>query len=510
MKKLILKLIVFNFLLLFNGSVGMNRAFVTHAAANDMVDFNGDGFSDSVFFGPSNGSGPTLTIIYGQAGTLMDAETDVIYESDVSNETNGLSGILAPGNFNGDGYTDLAIGAFSARIGDLTNAGEIHILYGSFEGLSVDHQETLSQAMNTVQGVAEASDLFGSELVAGDFNGDGFDDLAAGTPHEDNEALNMEQSGAVHIFYGNLFGLRTDNELLITLDNPAVAADIHEWNMFGNTLEAADFNGDGIDDLAAAAPGYGFDPEIGYPTRQGMVMVFGGTNDGLSLASGTMWRQGFDGIQGAYETGDSFGVGLTSGDFDQNGVADLAVGSKETIDYDGAVIYGAGAVNIIYGYLITNGLSSAGNQMFHHGQADVWGEPMIGANFGLYMETADFNGDGADDLLVVADDYDVVDRQNAITGVVHVFHSNGNVLSTANQQVWLGEMLLGSGTQHDEFGVYTQFAADFNQDGFGDVALYSFNFPGYYRLIHILYGTNTGLSALNTHVCQQVNAIYEC
>jgi hypothetical protein len=68
------------------------------------------------------------------------------------------------GDFNGDGFADLAIGVPGEDIGTLTNAGAVNILYGSAAGLTAAGNQLFSQATPGVEGVAEVDDRFGSGL----------------------------------------------------------------------------------------------------------------------------------------------------------------------------------------------------------------------------------------------------------------------------------------------------------------------------------------------------------
>jgi hypothetical protein len=52
-----------------------------------------------------------------------------------------------------------------------------------------------------VEGAPEDDDFFGVSLAAGDFNGDGMDDLAIGVPLEDIEPGTIENAGAVNVLY---------------------------------------------------------------------------------------------------------------------------------------------------------------------------------------------------------------------------------------------------------------------------------------------------------------------
>jgi FG-GAP repeat len=87
-------------------------------------------------------------------------------------------------DFNGDGAADLAIGA----PGENSASGVVHVLYGSGTGLTATGSQLWSQDSPGIAGGAEAGDIFGFALAAGDFNGDSRADLAIGAPGENNFA----------------------------------------------------------------------------------------------------------------------------------------------------------------------------------------------------------------------------------------------------------------------------------------------------------------------------------
>ena len=111
---------------------------------------------------------------------------------------------VAAGDFNGDGYRDLAIGVPGQEVGTVIGtegAGSVHVVYGTAAGLTSDGDQYWTQDSDGIAGAAETNDLFGEALAAGDFNGDGFDDLVIGVRWEDIGTV--EEAGAVHVIYGS-------------------------------------------------------------------------------------------------------------------------------------------------------------------------------------------------------------------------------------------------------------------------------------------------------------------
>jgi FG-GAP repeat len=105
---------------------------------------------------------------------------------------------MATGDFNGDGFGDLALG-FTGIDGLTPTSGNVLILNGSRTGLITNNPQRIQQGSDGISGTPSNLDFFGASLAAGDFNGDGVDDLAVGVPGENFLA---EERGAVHLIYG--------------------------------------------------------------------------------------------------------------------------------------------------------------------------------------------------------------------------------------------------------------------------------------------------------------------
>jgi hypothetical protein len=107
---------------------------------------------------------------------------------------------LTAGDFNGDGYDDLAIGVPNEDYPNtVPDSGGVNVLYGTPSGLDSDGSQFWSQDSPGILGSAEAFDYFGYSLTAGDFNGDGHDDLAIGVPEESIGSI--PDAGGVNVLY---------------------------------------------------------------------------------------------------------------------------------------------------------------------------------------------------------------------------------------------------------------------------------------------------------------------
>ncbi|RME83115.1 MAG: hypothetical protein D6775_09035 [Caldilineae bacterium] len=350
-------------------------------------DFNGDGYDDLAVGIPgedigSEESGFTvdagaMMVLYGSAEGLTAAGTVWSQAEGVeADDRYGLS--LAAGDFDNDGYDDLAVGIPLEDVGSVTDAGAVQIYYGSHSGLRRRIDKGIfgdfwHQDRSGIADTADEGDRFGQVLTVGDFDGDGYDDLAIGVPWEDVGSITW--CGAVNVLYGSKDGITGSGSDYWHQDVGTVGSLCEKHDRFGYALAAADFDGDGYDDLAVGVPYEGWnDPDTG------IVQILYGSAGGLTDAGNQLWRQGLSGILGTEEAGQHYGYALAAGDFDGNGYADLAIGiPDETIN----TIRTAGAVNVLYG--AESGLTATGNQFWYQGSSGLPGTAEDGDRFGSVL-----------------------------------------------------------------------------------------------------------------------------
>lgn len=434
-------------------------------------------------------------------GVAVQNTAGVGYKSD------GFRYLVPPpitSDLNNDGIADLAVSAPLADIGG-RNAGAVFVFFGSL-GNQPDTMAT--NAAITVVGEA-ASGRFGTSVLTGDINGDGFDDLAVGATLDSSNGAN---NGAVYIFHGPLdagiigamqadvvltgetghtgdqFGaslglgdlddngtqdlvvgaLREDARGMLT-DAGAVyvwfdagtlqseAAEeantkivgIDAGDELGNMVAVADVNADGIDDLLAAA--HLHDPPLPVPKRHdaGAVFVFlgGRIGDGVVTDADVA-----DIRLTGEEPGDEFGMGLAAGDIDGDGIKDVMVGAprNDGLGFDVGRVY------------LFHGGEDLANAYALDADALFSGQPS-NDNFGESLTCGDTNGDGRDDMVVGAPRASHGAIRNGRSFVFLGSDTMGDAVASQADHIQTGEPV-----SHEAFGSCTK-VADWNRDGMADM-----------------------------------------
>lgn len=275
------------------------------------LDFNDDGYQDLVASAPAadyaGTSSGRIYIYYGGPGADMVA--DLIIDGSASSFFG--KALASAGDFNGDGVEDLLVGAPFYDV-PATSAGAAYLYYG---GQSPD------VGVDVVFAGEVASDYFGIAVAGGgDFNNDGWGDIAVGAYKADWDSFS--DAGKLYVYYGGPGGDTTADQLL---------AGEADGERFGYAVTMGDFTGDGVDDIAVGA--YSFD---GTEVNQGRIYVFNGNATPDAVPDHT--------ITGVYG-GDKFGWSLAGGLINNDAYTDIVMGT------DGYVIsnFSAGRVYVFDG-----------------------------------------------------------------------------------------------------------------------------------------------------------------
>ncbi len=180
-----------------------------------------------------------LRVLYGSAdsitgrgaGYFSEATPGLLANHPEDSVEFAFGEVVVSGDFNGDGYGDIA----TSDPGEQANRGAVHILYGSSGGINLDGNQHLNQSTPALVGDGpNAEDYLGRSLGGGDFNADGYFDLAVG---EVQHADPCERGGAVHVLYGSATGVDESVGQFLTQDTPGIAGDGSQpCDEFGSAL----------------------------------------------------------------------------------------------------------------------------------------------------------------------------------------------------------------------------------------------------------------------------------
>lgn len=381
-------------------------------SAPALADFNGDGLWDWAAGAPGRtvegviGAGAVL-VSYGGAHEKELWAQDRTPLLDPLESDDEFGSTLAVGDFDNDGFSDLAIAHPSEDVGDTVDAGAVTVLFGDSNGLTPEGALMLTYQTGD-QSPAEF-DRFGSALAAGDFDGDSHTDLAVGVPYRDVNG--HEDAGSVVVFPG--VGLRTRDTIAIrpaiwNKDGPEVPGQAGRLELFGGALAASDFGRTAHEDLAVGAP---LD-SVGGKTFAGSLFILYGS--ALGLGSEHVQRLTEDDL-GASTAGrfHEFSAALASGNLFGTAHAELLVGAP------GAPSRGVKQAGVAY---LIPGLATglAGNKSRRLRQAvRAAGGPEPWDRFGVALQAIPATGTNPSRFVVGVPYEDVGGRVDA--GVVHFF-----------------------------------------------------------------------------------------
>ena len=336
----------------------------------------------------------------------------------VSEAGDHFGAALAVGNFDQNDLPDLAIGIPGETTAGEANSGTAYIVYQGVGGLYPESVEAFYRGYNGLSGVPKANEQIGYALAAGDFNGDGVDDLAVGIPG--TTCAGYVNAGSVMVLLGrdDLDGLDATGVSYWNQTHAGVLDDCEANDRFGSALVAGNFDatliGDPLtDDLAIGVPGEAIDGV----SLAGAVDVLFGSAGGITADGNLLLHEGM--LPRGVPAVGAFGARLAAGRINEG-----------VLTNDSLLIAAP--------FSPVGGLSAAGS---------VWVVPSSGGNlapdsavrfvvtpqyaawpsasndgFGSQLAVGDFNGDSDNDIAVGVPGSDVTDSG---AGIVQVIYQSG-------------------------------------------------------------------------------------
>ena len=338
-------------------------------------DMNGDGLAD-VYVGATGAAGTTglSYVVFGKTNTAtVNLSTlgtgGFVINGAIANQRAGNS-VDNAGDVNGDGLTDLIVGAPTSGSGP----GKSYVVFGKSGTATVNLADVAAGVGGFVMNGVGSVDINGLSVSgAGDVNGDGLADLITGSP---------SGAGASYVVFGKA------NTTAVELST--VAAGTGGFAIVGATpsdvsgfsvSSAGDVNGDGLADLI-----------VGAPLANKSYVVFGKTNT-TTINLGSLGVGGYviNGTGTYPDNQNGFGVS-GAGDVNGDGLADLILTTHNGPD-------GLGASYVVYGKANNTAINlssvAAGLGGF------LIQSPIPNTYYNESVSAAgDVNGDGFADLIV--------------------------------------------------------------------------------------------------------------
>ncbi|HCP46748.1 MAG TPA: hypothetical protein DIU15_11935, partial [Deltaproteobacteria bacterium] len=401
-------------------------------------DVNGDGYDDILITIDMNSSDSEVHLYLG----APDGPSTTPFWSSDAEIGDGYGYSLAlNGDLNKDGLDDILIGSDKADV----SRGEVRSYHGMETGV-------LPWAAASRVGSAQELHFGAVFSPVGDFDGDSVDDLLIGTAVPSS---NSATNGSIYVYRGGSGGIGSSSAPHWELSSVLFG------DQFGSSvLGLGDLNGDSLAEIAIGAPRapqLGTGDSIGtlgrdaQPPAVGAVAIYAGSSVSTATNPAPLPLKSFQGTTSA----EQFGASMAAGDFNDDGMVDLAI----TAPGKGS---GSGAVNVYLGPLRTHSETA---------DATIEGSVVAGDlsadQFADAIVVGDFDCDGVDDLAISAPGESNSANTGVDPGTIRIFEGSSSF--TAGTTFWDGseDQLLYAQDLGDVQGFAYSMAAAGDVDGDG-------------------------------------------
>lgn len=417
---------------------GPNGFRIDGVAAGDLAgarlaskDINNDGSADIVIGAPgANGGTGAVFVVFGSRSAWP-----ATFALSSLNGTNGirLDGVLAggsagfsvaSGDVNGDGYSDIIIGAPGAN----SNAGVVYTVFGSpvfaRAEYTLDSNATTGiidpdNSTNAIKGFRVdplgSDDQLGYSLASGDTNGDGFADIVMG------HAGYSGNTGLISMVRGKGRGTWSSPVKAYNLNgfNGWLARGILPGDSFSTSIAVGDVNGDGVGDIIVGAP----NASPGGRLHAGAAYVLFGNNSPRPREFYTSHLNSYNGYEiDGIAAGDHVGSSVAVGDINGDAIGDVIIGAN-------TAAANAGAVYVVFGAAVAPGITMNLSTLNGSNGFELDGA-LANDRVGTSLTTGDVNGDGRADVIAGASGSSHGGASNS--GSTYVFFGQKKISSWTN------------------------------------------------------------------------------
>jgi hypothetical protein len=417
---------------------------------------------------PPSAPSPTPQANGGQSSVIDLATTSpllTIFAVNTGDIRNDIPS-LAVGDFNDDGLDDLLLGArFNDGPDNLREgAGEAYVIFGSSD-LAGTIDLAQGQADLTIIGERPGDNL-GFGVAAADLNDDGIDDVIVSAPMSEGikDPDYRTDRGEAYVIFGRADLAGTIDIAKGQQDVTIIAAE--GFSLMGDSMGTGDVNGDGIDDLVLGAPFAGRvpgTPHGGPRTELGEVYVIFGSPTLSGTISIPEGQQDFtiSGPEQYSELGDAMAVGDVNGD----GIDDI-IATAEAADGPNASRPNAGVEYVVFGSTDLGGMVDTAKD-----EQDLM---VVGADdqdaLGFSATSGDINGDGIDDIILVAQRASAAGQTRDTSGEAYVIYGSPDLKGTIDTLAGEQDVTIFGADAHDLLSSCSA-SGDINGDGIADLLL---------------------------------------